>query len=289
MLEYALSRSLGKTTATHPFALWKASRTMGLDRPAAGNGVIDWNLVDMRRMSQLGAADTPFVNESLAPSARALHGDYLNHRAGDLAALRKSWEVRPKAALSPSELWIYADSLAAVGSDDAVPLIAKVAAYDRTSASILEAHRLFGREEYAASASVLHSALLRCRTDPWPGANALSRVIHLAGALASRDASLAPTLLDALGEPFALASYESARHMARVRLIQNAGPIRLCPQVFAPFEPLPLWDLGFLENRLACYRSVEHPLAARAERELVEFLDSAALPISAGIVEVPPQ
>jgi len=289
VLEYALSRSLGKSSAIHPFELWKTSRTMGLDRPALVKGVIDWNRVDMRRMILLGTNETAFVTEALPPSARALHGDYLNHRAGDLASLRKSWEVRPKAALSPSELWLYADALASAGSDDATPLIAQVAAYDRTSASILEAHRLYGKEDYATSASVLHDALLRCRTDPWPGANALSRGIGLAGSLASRDASLAPRLLDALSEPFAAASYESVRLMARVRLVQEAGPIQHCPQVFAPFEPLPLWDRGFLENRLACYRTVGHALAAHAERDLAQFVDSASMPISAGLIEVPPQ
>jgi hypothetical protein len=41
------------------------------------------------------------------------------------------------------------------------------------------------------------------------------------------------------------------------------------------FEPYVIWTKDFLEYRARAYRAVEHPLAARAERELEVFRRNA--------------
>jgi len=49
---------------------------------------------------------------------------------------------------------------------------------------------------------------------------------------------------------------------------------------FADLEPHVIWEEGFLTARRRCYEAGGHPLAARAARDLRDFLEHAppALP-----------
>ena len=49
----------------------------------------------------------------------------------------------------------------------------------------------------------------------------------------------------------------------------------LCVETLVPFEPHVPWNRSFLAHRADCYRRFDHPLAARAARELEEYVAAA--------------
>jgi len=95
--------------------------------------------------------------------------------------------------------------------------------------------------------------------------------------MAREHPGLAPRLFEALSQPFAVSAYEARRLQARALLTRIPGVDAHCVAVFESIEPHALWARAFLEQREACYRRHQRPLADRARADLARF-DSLAVP-----------
>ena len=113
------------------------------------------------------------------------------------------------------------------------------------------------------------------RTDPWIFLPVARRGFQLLSAVASADRRQARRLLRALEEPFAVLLFEEGRLVTRVNLAARVDFLGECVAAFAALEPHVIWEEDFLKARRRCYEGREHPLAARAARDLADYQKNA--------------
>jgi hypothetical protein len=83
---------------------------------------------------------------------------------------------------------------------------------------------------------------------------------------------LAPALLGALEQSFAVHAYDQLRQRARLELALAADFRGRCREALEPFEADPPWEERLLRQRLACRELHAEPRVARARRDLARFL-----------------
>ena len=72
-------------------------------------------------------------------------------------------------------------------------------------------------------------------------------------------------------------------------MLVAAGQLPLeskCVEALSSLEPHVPWRLSVLAWRTRCYEATKHKLAARAARELDEYLAEEAVPFGLGLTEV---
>jgi hypothetical protein len=96
----------------------------------------------------------------------------------------------------------------------------------------------------------------------------------LAIRIAQQEPQHAPKLYAAISEPFAVFLFNERRRATRCLLAQQIGPSPTAVAIFE-LEPHVPWDEQFLTVRRKAYVETNHPLAAKARRDLVDFLSKA--------------
>jgi hypothetical protein len=129
------------------------------------------------------------------------------------------------------------------------------------------------------AADAVGAALRRLDTDPWPILRFKERAIQLAAILASRDSSLAPSMYEALGHPFAVHGIEDTRLVTRAEVTRRLAFGSLCVPAVGALEPHVPWTQEFLRLRRDCYQAANDPRAATAARDLDEYLVTLARPL----------
>ncbi|HVE85564.1 MAG TPA: hypothetical protein VND93_22075, partial [Myxococcales bacterium] len=93
---------------------------------------------------------------------------------------------------------------------------------------------------------------------------------------------------DAMAQPFAASSADAKRLQARVRLAGTVDRKGLCAAAFAPYEPNPVWDRDFLDERARCYALAGDPRAGGARADLAAYDASASPPLDSLVKPAPP-
>ena len=114
------------------------------------------------------------------------------------------------------------------------------------------------------------------RNDPWVIPSISEGVIAELADDAAKDPEIAKRLYPMLEKPFAANRYDFSRRAARILVGAQLGPAEVVAAL-ADFEPNVPWTAPVLKTRRDAYIATNHPLAARAQRELDRF-DAIARP-----------
>jgi predicted membrane-bound spermidine synthase len=275
VVEFGFARGAGrKDTLFKTDELRAIAAARGDDKPPVAPGSIDLERLADRRASMFVAQEqqprlTPAMGAERAARVRAMQA----WLAGELAAARAAWRSQPRAPEDPMELIVVGEALADGGDDAALaPILATLRAAAPPEADAIEARAALRRGAIADATALLERLFTTVRRDPWPPPILVKRALGLAIEVARRDRAAGARLEAAVREPFAVRLLDADRARTRVDLALAADAPRLCGAAFAALEPHPPWRRDILSERLRCYAATGSPLAARARRDLEEFL-----------------
>ncbi len=283
VVEFSFARSLGTRRRFSVSGAWMLARRAGQDKLPL-DGPVEWDAVEAARWrSHLGLTSMPLDLPLEAMQLSQISRD-VEARNFDAAYALLKQDARLK---HPADLEMGAYVLAIKNDPMAEQVVAQVEKFDPVGAQVFRSLQRASAGDPAGATDALVKGFERHRTDPWTQSWVLDTAFQIAGTVAARDAALGRRLFDALGEPFAAASATERRLRFRVRLAGTVDPKALCPVAFAAFEPHPVWERGFLEERAKCYALAGDPKAAAAKADL-EAYDEAASPPLENLVRAPP-
>jgi predicted membrane-bound spermidine synthase len=269
-LEYSFARSVGRARGVSIAGLREVITTEHPPRPPVHGGEVDWGRVEDQRQSMqaLGMDMTPPRGAGLTQDQvrraiaqrRAISGD----AQGSIAA----WQSQPREPIHPIELASLAFAFANLGDTRAEPLVERHYAFDPIEAEATRAILLWRRGRLREASDALERVFIGLRGDPWP--RFVNLAFQAAVEVARADPSTADRLYRALAEPFALYKLEEKRRLTAALVAAQVSAAAAAEAVEAS-EPYVPWTKSFLELRDWAYRTTGHPLAGRAERDLVEF------------------
>jgi predicted membrane-bound spermidine synthase len=271
LLEYGVARTVGRRGGFAVEELRARAVAGGRDRPATEEGNVDWDIVETRRlgMHAIFGGAVP-LHDHLSEGQRS-RGEALNHYlAGDYREAIRTWESQPRDCVSPIEMTAMAHAYAQVRSRKALEWAERIRAFSPTEAQAVTAIFLGRRGQAAESAAAAESVFHDLRTNPWPSAQLITALFATAIETAKRDPAQADRLYRSLQEPFGVMLLEDKRRAAEYALARRLGPeaIAACLESMEPNIP---WKLPVLEQRLEAYTALKHPLAAKAEADLLWY------------------
>ncbi len=301
-LDIARLRSLSDYLVAGLPQLFPGTSAPDTSSPGAESSV-DWSeAFELRATRSLGGIFVQAGPWARSPSSsdraseNRLHGASLARfsarkawHAGDLPSAYRLW---PKAGDQLSEPLFFSDrlmlaELLATGlyeitdaeADTPSDPFALLRGDAPVESSILDAHLAYSERRIGEATAHLDTAFKLLKQDPWVHLPMVDRGFQLAKKLASFDSISGQALLQALDQPFAAYTFEEVRLATRVNL---AGRIHLdgaCREIYADYEPHPIWTLRFLQARLQCYQLSEpdpemQVLLRHAERDTREFLQN---------------
>lgn len=284
LVEFGFARTVGNKGSFSVNDLRRAAVENNAHRPTltdveglgAYKGEQDWQYSEEQRLQMAALADISERElEDLAPGPRHRAEALACFVEGDLEGVLTAWQAQERGARSPIEVALVAEALAEAGDDQAFAYAARLRDWSPVEADAVLARLAYaqGRTEHAVG--LLEKTFTGLRGDPWPMSLLMDRALRLAQAMAKEDPGLAPRLLAAIGEPFAVYLLENFRMELTVELASRIGYAEAAPYIEA-FEPNVLWTEEFLSFRARCYAEVGHPKAALAERQFAEFVRGGA-------------
>jgi hypothetical protein len=177
---------------------------------------------------------------------------------------------------------VLAEAYAEMADAAAEPLIELLREREPAEADAILARLRYRQGRFSEAAGAWVAAFERYRDDPWPDPNLMRRTLVEVGLHLALSPDLTRRLYDTLASPFVLHLIDSDRLRVRMELGAQLDPA-LCVETFAPYEPDVPWNASLVE-RAACYRRMNHPLAAKAERDLAEYEEQEGRRLSAGLL-----
>jgi spermidine synthase len=199
--------------------------------------------------------------------AEALNEIFLGEFASGVA----TWSKQPRPPQDLGELTLLALARANLGQEEARPLIEQLAAAAPVDAEALRGILAVEQKRYDDAARHLTTLARRVRAKPGATSRVLEAALQRMVQLAEREPRLAPTLFQAIGEPFAVYHLESRRKLSRYFIAQHVNDAARL-EALADLEPNVPWNAEFLQARLSVYERTANPRAAKARRDLNEFL-----------------
>jgi spermidine synthase len=286
VVEFGFARGAGrKDTLFKTDDLRAIAAARGDDKPPVAGGALDLDKLADRRASMFAAQEQqPRLTPQLGPLRAARVRAMQAWLAGDLASARTLWRTQPRPPEDPLELIVMGEALADGGDDAALaPILSALRAAAPPEADAIEARAALRRNAVADAAAALERLFTAVRADPWPPPILVKRALGLAVEVARRDRAAGARLEAILREPFAIRLLDGDRLRTRVDLALASDPTRLCGDAFAALEPHPPWRREILEGRMRCYAATGSPLAARARRDLEDFLAAEPPSFAAGL------
>jgi spermidine synthase len=272
LLEFEFARMLGRPAPWAIAELRMLAYQREALRPPISGGTIDWNLVEELRSARAAAeASTTdvFIEEDEEAQNRILARSA--YAKDQLDEAGRYWFAQPAEPMAPLDLTMVSELLAAKGDERTPQYLARLRLQQPAEAEALMAFWYAERGEPARAAEQLAGAFRAYRGLPWSRMSIFMRGLNLAWKLGSEDATLAPGLFEALGEPFAVGALNRQRLLTRANLGLLPGQEQLCLAALEPLEPHFPWDGHFLKGRADCYARNGHPLAKKARAELATF------------------
>jgi hypothetical protein len=285
ILEFGFARNLGRFGLFNMGDLLKLAARRGENRPATRGAPLDWS-----RVEEMRAARMVYWNDQ-APEAGSTAGDaaaMLRAAARHAAALGRDaeacadWFKQPEPPGTHADL-LFTGSCLADGGDPRTPAVAAELAREQPiEADLILARWLLVTGRLPEAGQRLLAAFQAYRTDPWVYRPLVERTFLFLLPMAQRDHNLAARLYDGMEKPFAVRMFDRERRLSRIWLSRELdGPPR-CAEALAALEPDIPWDELTLTFRDECYRQVKSPLAARAGKDLAEFLAAAPPKLAPG-------
>jgi len=284
LMEFSFARSLGTRRRFSVSTAWLLARRAGQDRPPL-DGAVDWDMVEAARWrSHPGLTSMPLdlPADVIQLSQIARDVEARNFDAA-YALLKQDARLR-----HPADLEMAAYLLAMKNDPQLEQVVAQVEKFDAVGAQVFRALALISAGDLPRATDALVQGFERHRTDPWTQSWVLDVAFQLAGTVASHDRAQGRRLFDALSAPFAASNAQERRLGTRVRLAGTVDPKALCPGAFAAYEPNPIWERSFLEERARCYALAGDKKAASAHADLEAYDVAASAPLEA-LVRTPPQ
>lgn len=286
LIEFSFARTVGKTTGFKVPELREAAHRRGEDRPLLSAGSeVNWGRVDDQNLAMdihLGSprpAPYSFLDETQRRRLAANSADL----SGGVREALDLWRQQPRAAESLTELAVMADMLAWSGDPSALYYIQKIGEWNPGEAAMLLGFLRARQGEYAEAVTMLESAYVSCRAEPWVMALIFKNSFSIAGFLASQDATgeFGTRLYRALEKPFSVHAFDAERRntLVTIALVDKAGFSDYSRNALASFEPDVPWNREFLQLRRDCYQALSDPRAAKANRELAQFLEAESPPL----------
>jgi spermidine synthase len=273
LLEYAVARTVGREAGMSADLLYAEAVERRVHRPERLADDIDWPLVEELRLTTRAA-------EAIVPVTTT--GDDRGRRVAAIGALRQGdfsgtvrhWDAQSAPPRELLERLLLALAQAEVADVRSPALIDEIRPLSPLDAEALAAILAVRQGKSAEAAEMLVSLFGGLRTDPTPLDSIIERALVAADEVATKDASLAAPLFDALSQNFSLFLLEQRRVETLVSIGRHLGGHKLAAAIEL-FEPFPPWNLPMLELRAAAYQQVQHRRTRTALRELAQFRAAA--------------
>ena len=282
VIEFAFARSVSATNVFHLPNLRAAAHAANCDRPNISGPGIAWDRV---REAQISS----FIIVSSAEPIRALLKDdeakraaaFVYHANGDLTSALNSWKGQTAPPATLAQLQLVADCLASVGDPAAKLYIDGLARFLPLDADAIRAELLVQQGQPEEAAKLLTGFFRAAHFDAWPDQDLIRRSLVQAEVIATTAPSktIARAFYDVLSTPLAVWNCDADRLARLITLgfhLDSAKPGKWTATALAAFEPEVLWQRKFLEIRKTCYQNLQDPRAARATRDLDDFVSNQA-------------
>ena len=275
-IEYGFARTLGRTDWDIPGVLQRQSVEIGDHKPAVSGGAVDWRAVALGRQWDAAVRDGKRLSaDDLALDDGSYDKVVERYVARDALGMLSAWEASPQVTPCLTELAVVGHLYAELGSSKAEPLIELLGAQMPTEAEALRGILALRQQRLSAAGQRLATALRRLRSDPWMVEHIRAKTFDAAISVAQADPRQAPTLLQALSEPFAVCYADESRR-ASAGVIAEGLDAATVAHFVESFEPHVPWSQRFLTYRRKAYQDAGHRLAAQADRDLQDFVRCAA-------------
>ncbi|MEW5736627.1 MAG: fused MFS/spermidine synthase [Thermodesulfobacteriota bacterium] len=280
LVEFGFARTVGKKIPSHVAGLRLAAAEMKADRPDIA-GSVDWRAV----------ADHVITNNLLFDQIIPAGAEYdeqqvlLAEAVSAIVASRpeealEKWKLSGRKATQPAE-WIMLGESYAEGKDPTA--LAQADLLQEGWPMEAEAVRAlyFNATGQAESAVEALSRVIRgLRKNPWPENKLMKRMFaRLINNTLKNNKDFAARIFNELAVPFSTGGLEELRKSARVDLSAELPP-QMAASAYLEFEPNPIYLENFLRNRLLVYSETRNPLAAKAQKDLTEFLSGEMPPFA---------
>jgi spermidine synthase len=279
VIEFAFARSVSTANSFHMANFRNGAHAAHCDRPENLRGEIDWDRVEEARLSLYPSSNQNGTGRTREQGARA--AALASYMGGDVIAALRLWRTQSQQPKTLPELALVAEGLASEGDPSSGAYINQLADVLPADAQAIRAELLRRQGKTVEAVKTLGAFLLALRSDPWPDQGLIRRSLVRAETLASEDASneRARVLYDILKKPLAVCNCETDRRLRLVMLAMHldgktAG--KYTASALAPFEPNVMWERAFLQVRSDCYNATNSPRAAKASRDLEEFMNNEA-------------
>jgi spermidine synthase len=277
LIEYQFARSVGRSDLHAGNDLRAFAVTKGYGQPPVGGAALDGLRVaelntvraaaDGRTASPSGGARDPALVQRLL-ARRA-------YTSGDLRAALTYWNAQSEGPQGPMDLTMLAEVYAAAADARALDYVERLRAVQPAEAEAILALWYANQRQPDTAVEHLAAAFRAYRDHPWSHRFVFKRSFDLAWNLSVQRPDLSGRLYEALAEPFAARALEEQRRIMYVNLGNQSDFAAHCVAAMETLEPYVPWDGHFLEERVRCYQSHNHPRAAQAQADLQAFLANA--------------
>lgn len=275
LVEFGFARNLGKEQLFSNMDIHVQARRRGEDYPALKDGEIDWQKVAINDHMKF-----PFEGWSIPADIIQHHDKEKFHISGfnfflngDTRGVIEAWQQYGRQPEYPFELLVVSEALAEQGYANFV-FIDKLRQYwpIMSEAVLARYYWRTGRTEQAFE--TLEGVLVNLRENPWSQVEAIRHLFVLIVEMAATDKELAEKLYRLLSEPFSVYMLNLERLYTMLAIAKKID-VQYLADTIVRFEPYPVWERSFLEDRLNSYEQTGNPLTNRAAADL-EFYERYA-------------
>ena len=270
LLEFAFARSVGKAKRVDT-AMHAVAARMNIELPPLSMPLEPETLIEERWLSQAMGQRPLNPLPSRYPTIPL--GKVLDeYRRGRHTTALAAWKKLERKPRSYAEGLVVSEMAARVGVGADLDLIELGPPSMR---DLLRGIALARTSDLQGASESLTRGFVLARKDPWTLPTVMHAAIEAAGSIGIQRRDLARPLFDVLSQPLAVDLSREHRLDVLARLAFLTGDPNLCASTLEKNEP-PRPRKDVLEMRLHCYRLTKNPLAARAEDDLVAYLELTA-------------
>ncbi len=271
ILEYNFAKTVGGATEFSVEKLRAEVAKAGYHRPPLGGETVDWNRVEILRQELNLLFDGELSHALLTePQDRALVDAFSSFRDEDYQSAVDRWPAELREPIDPLLRLILAMSYAEVGRPECLALLAAIEKEYPAETAAIKAIYHFRTWDIAAAAEWIELYLASLTNDPWIIAIIAEPALLLSSEIAKADREAARRIYTLLSKPFASHRFRYARLVTQAMVAEYVGPEQVVESL-ANFEPNVPWTARVLESRANAYKTVNHPLADRAQHDLEWF------------------
>jgi hypothetical protein len=236
---------------------------------------VDWETVEIRRLENNLLHNGEFsTGNYFSARHRALVDALTKYRKKQFEAAIDAWPRASRESMGDIERLALAHCYAEIGSDECLELLDPVAERfpaEAAAVRMIYYQKLHKSDEAVAAMEELCAAM---RETGWTAFDGVRSALDYSVELAENDKEVGKRIFELLEQPFLVYRHDQTRQVARLSIAQTLGP-KYVVQALAPMEPNIPWLEDVLVSRAEAYAAEGHPLARRAEKDLVWYRDHA--------------